>query len=342
MYQLHWIKLSTDLFGNPKIRCLMALPEGQSAVLLWVFLLTAAGRTNDGGRIGLTDTLPYTPDTLAVQVGLPKETVEAGLEQLFAFDMLRVDPEGFLWIRSWEEHQEKPAQAEPQDERERNRIRKAKSRAAKNTQSPAPEPSDACSAEVTEAVTEKPVTCHTDVTDPVTEKAVTCHTDVTANVTDEPVTCHADVTDPVTQKAVTCHTAVTADVKKSHSPNKDIDIEAETEAEAELLLSAGGRPPALSDKKQKNVFRPPTVEQVAAFCKARGSRVDPRQFVDYYTANGWRVGRNKMSDWQAAVRTWERNGRQAACAAGCPPGAVMGPTGVPILVPVNDELKGIL
>ena len=84
------------------------------------------------------------------------------------------------------------------------------------------------------------------------------------------------------------------------------------------------------------------MEQVAAFCKARGSRVDPRQFVDYYTANGWRVGRNKMSDWQAAVRTWERNGRQAACAAGCPPGAVMGPTGVPILVPVNDELKGIL
>lgn len=311
MYQLHWIKLSTDLFGNPKIRCLMALPEGQSAVLLWVFLLTAAGRTNDGGRIGLTDTLPYTPDTLAVQVGLPKETVEAGLEQLFAFDMLRVDPEGFLWIRSWEEHQEKPAQAEPQDERERNRIRKAKSRAAKNNQSPAPEPSDACSAEVTADVTEKAVTCHTDVTDPVTEKAVTCHT------------------------------AVTADVKKSHSPNKDIDIEAETEAEAELL-SAGGRPPALSDKKQKNVFRPPTVEQVAAFCKARGSRVDPRQFVDYYTANGWRVGRNKMSDWQAAVRTWERNGRQAACAAGCPPGAVMGPTGVPILVPVNDELKGIL
>ena len=312
MYQLHWIKLSTDLFGNPKIRCLMALPEGQSAVLLWVFLLTAAGRTNDGGRIGLTDTLPYTPDTLAVQVGLPKETVEAGLEQLFAFDMLRVDPEGFLWIRSWEEHQEKPAQTEPQDERERNRIRKAKSRAAKNNQSPAPEPSDACSAEVTEAVTEKPVTCHTDVTEDVTEKAVTCHTDVTA------------------------------DVKKSHSPNKDIDIEAETEAEAELLLSAGGRPPALSDKKQKNIFRPPTVEQVAAFCKARGSRVDPRQFVDYYTANGWRVGRNKMSDWQAAVRTWERNGRQAACAAGCPPGAVMGPTGVPILVPVNDELKGIL
>ena len=327
MYQLHWIKLSTDLFGNPKIRCLMALPEGQSAVLLWVFLLTAAGRTNDGGRISLTDTLPYTPDTLAVQVGLPKETVVAGLEQLFAFDMLRVDPEGFLWIRSWEEHQEKPAQAEPQDERERNRIRKAKSRAAKNNQSPAPEPSDACSAEVTADVT---------------EEAVTCHADVTANVTEKNVTCHADVTDPVTKKVVTCHTDVTADVKKSHSPNKDIDIEAETEAEAELLLSAGGRPPALSDKKQKNVFRPPTVEQVAAFCKARGSRVDPRQFVDYYTANGWRVGRNKMSDWQAAVRTWERNGRQAACVAGCPPGAVMGPTGVPILVPVNDDLKGIL
>lgn len=56
-------------------------------------------------------------------------------------------------------------------------------------------------------------------------------------------------------------------------------------------------------------FIPPTVEEVAEYCRQRGSSVDPQQFVDHYTANGWKVGgRGAMKDWQAAVRTWEKNG----------------------------------
>ena len=52
----------------------------------------------------------------------------------------------------------------------------------------------------------------------------------------------------------------------------------------------------------------PSFLDVAAYCRERGNRVDPQQFLDYYTSNGWRVGRTPMKDWQAAVRTWERNG----------------------------------
>lgn len=55
-------------------------------------------------------------------------------------------------------------------------------------------------------------------------------------------------------------------------------------------------------------FSPPTLEDVEAYCRERQNRVDPQHFLDYYEANGWRVGRNKMKDWKAAVRTWERNG----------------------------------
>ena len=41
--------------------------------------------------------------------------------------------------------------------------------------------------------------------------------------------------------------------------------------------------------------------------------MDAERFVDYYTSNGWMVGKNKMKDWKAAVRTWERNnGRKNA------------------------------
>lgn len=53
-------------------------------------------------------------------------------------------------------------------------------------------------------------------------------------------------------------------------------------------------------------FVPPTVEEVASYCFERMSKVDPQRFVDYYTSNGWMVGKNKMKDWKAAVRTWEQ------------------------------------
>jgi hypothetical protein len=67
-------------------------------------------------------------------------------------------------------------------------------------------------------------------------------------------------------------------------------------------MQEGAEPP-----KRKR-FTPPTLEEVAAYCKERNNNIDPQHFIDYYTSNGWQVGKNKMKDWKAAVRTWERNG----------------------------------
>ena len=53
-------------------------------------------------------------------------------------------------------------------------------------------------------------------------------------------------------------------------------------------------------------FAPPTLEEVQAYCWERGNNIDPQHFLDYYSSNGWKVGRNPMKDWKAAVRTWER------------------------------------
>lgn len=66
------------------------------------------------------------------------------------------------------------------------------------------------------------------------------------------------------------------------------------------------------DIKEKNVkekltlFHPPSIEEVASYCKERNNRVDAQQFIDFYTTKGWMVGKNKMKDWKACVRTWER------------------------------------
>ena len=57
----------------------------------------------------------------------------------------------------------------------------------------------------------------------------------------------------------------------------------------------------------KNVFTPPTVDEVQAYCIERANGIDPYEFVNFYQAKGWMIGKNKMKDWRAAVRTWERS-----------------------------------
>ena len=58
-------------------------------------------------------------------------------------------------------------------------------------------------------------------------------------------------------------------------------------------------------------FEPPSVSEVLAYCQERGNDVDANKFVDYYTARGWKLGKNSMRDWKAAVRTWEKSTVQA-------------------------------
>ena len=61
-----------------------------------------------------------------------------------------------------------------------------------------------------------------------------------------------------------------------------------------------------SVKKSAPRFTPPTVEEVAAYCRERGNSVDAERFCSFYQSNGWKVGKNTMQDWKAAVRTWEK------------------------------------
>lgn len=61
-------------------------------------------------------------------------------------------------------------------------------------------------------------------------------------------------------------------------------------------------------KAPRKRFAPPTLEDVQAYCSERKNSVDAQRFIDYYSSNGWKVGKNPMRDWKAAVRTWERSG----------------------------------
>ena len=54
-------------------------------------------------------------------------------------------------------------------------------------------------------------------------------------------------------------------------------------------------------------FVPPSVEEVEQYCFERSNNVNAQSFIDFYESKGWMIGKNKMKDWKAAVRTWERN-----------------------------------
>ena len=61
-----------------------------------------------------------------------------------------------------------------------------------------------------------------------------------------------------------------------------------------------------TDRVALKRFTPPTVDEVAAYCGERNNRIDPQTFVDFYASKGWVVGKSKMKDWKAAIRTWEK------------------------------------
>ena len=65
-------------------------------------------------------------------------------------------------------------------------------------------------------------------------------------------------------------------------------------------------PNHIRESTRETRFTPPTVEEVAAYCRERGNSVDAERFCDFYASKGWKVGKEPMKDWKAAVRTWEK------------------------------------
>ena len=99
-----WIKITTDMFDNRKIKHLRRLPEGNNIVLIWVMLLTMAGRCNANGMIFLTENIPYTTKMLADGLDFEENTVQLALKALEQLGMITTNSD-FFYITGWAEHQ---------------------------------------------------------------------------------------------------------------------------------------------------------------------------------------------------------------------------------------------
>ena len=104
MAEVKWIKLNTAMFDNSKIKYIRTLPEGNNMVLIWVMLLSKAGKCNASGFICLTENIPYTPQMLAAEFGFDVYLIELALGTFTKLNMIQLE-EHIIKIAGWEEHQ---------------------------------------------------------------------------------------------------------------------------------------------------------------------------------------------------------------------------------------------
>ncbi len=122
--EIHWIKITTDMFEDEKIRLIEKMPDGDTILVIWIKLLTLAGRVNAGGYILLTENIPYTDEMLSTLFSRPIMTVQLALQVFEKFDMLHLDGVSLV-LTNWGKHQN----AEALDRiREQTRLRVAKHR----------------------------------------------------------------------------------------------------------------------------------------------------------------------------------------------------------------------
>lgn len=105
MSEIKWIKITTDMFDDEKIDFISSLPEGDSLIVVWVRLLTMAGKNNAGGYIFLTENIPFTEDMLAHKFRKSINVIKLALETFERLGMISFDEAGKIMITNWCKHQ---------------------------------------------------------------------------------------------------------------------------------------------------------------------------------------------------------------------------------------------
>ncbi|NFG58451.1 DnaD domain protein [Clostridium botulinum] len=128
MGDIKWIKVTTDMFEDEKIRLIDAMPERDTIHYIWIRLLVQAGKTNSHGFIFLGEDIPYTDEMLSTIFCRPLSSIRLALKTLSAFRMIQVDEDHFIKITNWEKYQNVEGMEKV---REQNKIRAKKYREKK-------------------------------------------------------------------------------------------------------------------------------------------------------------------------------------------------------------------
>ena len=129
MAEVKWIKIYIDMFDKRKIKKLRRLPAGNELLLIWIMLLATAGKCNAGGMIYITDSVPFTEEDLADELGFEVNTIRLALKAFTELDMIAQTDDGFIEVIGWEEYQNTDKLAELREkDRERKRLKRAQAK----------------------------------------------------------------------------------------------------------------------------------------------------------------------------------------------------------------------
>lgn len=124
MAEVHWIKLKVDMFDNEKIKLIEAMPDADSILVIWIKLLTYAGKSNSSGYIMLTENIAMNEEELATIFSRPLNTVRYAIQIFERYGMIERHNDS-IRIKNWDTHQN----IEGMDKiREQNRLRKQRQR----------------------------------------------------------------------------------------------------------------------------------------------------------------------------------------------------------------------
>lgn len=122
---------------------------------------------------------------------------------------------------------------------------------------------------------------------------------------------------PDTKDSTGCETAAASRMRKCRAKKNKLERNnvtpmlqssyGEIEKELELELEIEKDSSAKSTTTKRKRFEKPSISDIQQYCIERNNNVNAEQFFNYYESNGWKVGKNSMKDWKAAVRTWECN-----------------------------------
>jgi len=104
MSEVKWIKITTDMFEDEKIDFIQSLPESDAIIVIWVRLLTMAGKCNSNGYIFLTENIPYDENMLAHKFRKPLNIVRLAIKTFTNLNMIEDTEKGFL-LPNWQKHQ---------------------------------------------------------------------------------------------------------------------------------------------------------------------------------------------------------------------------------------------
>ncbi len=126
METIKWIKITTNMFDDEKIKLIDAMPERDTIFYIWMRLLVQAGKTNAGGFLFLSENVPYTDEMFSTIFNRPLNTVRLALKILCDFGMIEKFENDIIKITNWAKHQNVEGMEKVRDQ---NRIRKQNQRA---------------------------------------------------------------------------------------------------------------------------------------------------------------------------------------------------------------------